>query len=129
MATRVRKAETSRHAWVSDVTMRSSSLGRKSVFFCCERHLETQFKAAVRVRLRMLESLDSSVDMVVVVDFSISRRMVRLGVQRGRRIVVVVCWRRWRIVVIACREGRCVRSGGVLRFSWEAAWSLALEWC
>jgi hypothetical protein len=28
--------------------------------------------------------------------------------------------------VIACREGRWVRSGGVLRFSCEAAWSDAL---
>jgi len=66
--------------------------------------------------------------MVVLVDFSISRRMVRFGVQRGRRMVVVVCWRRCRIVVIVCREGRCVRSGGVLlEFSWDAAWSDALH--
>jgi hypothetical protein len=65
--------------------------------------------------------------MVVLVDFSISRRMVRLGVQRGRRMVVVVCWRRCRIVVMVWREGRCVRSGGVLEFSWDAAWSDALS--
>jgi hypothetical protein len=64
--------------------------------------------------------------MVVLVDFSISRRMVRLGVQRGRRIVVVVCWRRWRIVVMAWREGKWVRTGGVLEFSCDAAWSEAL---
>jgi hypothetical protein len=106
VATRVRKVVTSRQAWVSEVTNRSSSLGRKSVFFCWERHLETQFREAVRVRLRMLESLDSSVERVRVVDFSISRRMVRFGVHRGRRIVVVVCWSKWRIVVMACREVR-----------------------
>jgi hypothetical protein len=35
--------------------------------------------------------LDSRVERVRVVDFSISRRMVRLGVHRGRRIVDVVC--------------------------------------
>jgi hypothetical protein len=64
--------------------------------------------------------------MVVFVDFSISRRMVRLGVQSGRRIVLVVCWRRCRIVVMAWREGRWVRSGGVLEFSCDAAWSDAL---
>jgi hypothetical protein len=29
-------------------------------------------------------------------------------------------------VVRVCREGRCVRSGGVLRVSWEVAWSEAL---
>jgi hypothetical protein len=44
--------------------------------------------------------------MVEFIDFSISRRIVRFGLQRGRRIVVVVCWRRWRIVVMAWREGR-----------------------
>jgi hypothetical protein len=81
------------------------------------------------VRLRVLESLDSRVERVCEVDFSISRRMVRLGVQRGRRMVVVVCWRRWRIVVRVCRDGRCVRSGGFLEFSCEAAWSDALCWC
>jgi hypothetical protein len=59
--------------------------------------------------------------------FSISRRMVRLGVHRGRRMVVVVCWSKCRIVVMAWREGRCVRSGGVLEVSWEAAWSEALR--
>lgn len=74
----------------------------------------------------MFESLDSRVERVVEVDFSISRRMVRLGVHSGRRIVVVVCWRRCRIVVMAWSEGRCVRSGGVLEFSCEAAWSDAL---
>jgi hypothetical protein len=79
--------------------------------------LETQLRVAVSVRLRMFESLDSRVVRVLEVDFSISRRMVRLGVQRGRRMVVVVCWRRCRIVVRVCREGRCVRSGGVLRVS------------
>lgn len=47
----------------------------------------------------MLESFASRVDRVVLVDFSISRRIVRLGVHRGRRMVVVVCWRRCRIVV------------------------------
>jgi hypothetical protein len=66
------------------------------------------------------------VAIVAFVDFSISRRMVRLGVQRGRRMVVVVCCRRCRMVVMACRAGRWVRSGGVLRFSCEAAWSDAL---
>ena len=80
----------------------------------------TQFNDAVSVRLRMLESFDSSVAIVTFVDFSISRRMVRLGVHRGRRIVVVVCWRRCRIVVMAWREGRWVRSGGVLEVSCEA---------
>jgi hypothetical protein len=79
--------------------------------------LETQFRVAVRVRLRMLESLDSRVERVVEVDFSISRRMVRLGVQRGRRMVVVVCWSRCRIVVRVWRDGRWVRSGGVLEVS------------
>lgn len=79
------------------------------------------------MRLRMLESLDSRVAMVEFVDFSISRRMVRLGVHSGRRIVVVVCCSKCSIVVIACREGRCVRSGGVFEFSWEAAWSEALH--
>ena len=73
------------------------------------------------VRFRIFESLDSSVIMVEVIDFSISRRMVMFVAQRGRRMVVVVCWRRCRIVVIACREWRCVRSGGVLEDSWEAA--------
>ena len=40
-------------------------------------------RVAVSVRLRMFESLDSRVVRVLEVDFSISRRMVRLGVQRG----------------------------------------------
>jgi len=31
------------------------------------------------------------------------------------------------MVVMACREGRWVRSGGVLEFSCEAAWSEALH--
>lgn len=74
----------------------------------------------------MLESLDSSVARVVVVDFSISRRMVMLAVQRGSRIVVVVCCSRCRMVVMAEREGRCVKSGGCLEVSCEAAWSDAL---
>jgi len=82
---------------------------------------ETQLRVAVRVRLRMFESFDSSVAMVAEEDFSISRRMVRLGVASGRRIVLMVVWRRCRIIVIDCTEGRCVRSGGVLRFSCDAA--------
>jgi hypothetical protein len=69
----------------------------------------------------MLDSFDSRVDVVLLVDFSISRRIVRLGVHRGRIMVVVVCWRRCRIVVMACRDGRWVRSGGVLEFSCETA--------
>jgi hypothetical protein len=81
----------------------------------------TQFREAVSVRLRMFDNFDSRVAIVMVVDFSISRRMVMLGVHSGRSIVVVVCWRRCRIVVMACREGRWVRSGGVLEFSCEAA--------
>jgi hypothetical protein len=52
--------------------------------------------------------------------------MVTLGAARGRRIVEVVVWRRWRIVVKVCRAGRWVMSGGVLLCSWEAAWSEAL---
>lgn len=77
----------------------------------------------------MLESLDSSVVRVAEVDFSISRRIVRLGVHKGSKIVVMVCWRRCRIVVRVCRVGRCVRSGGVLRVSWAVAWSAALHSC
>lgn len=104
----------------------ASSRGLKSVFFCWARHLDTQFRVAVSVRLRMLESLASRVERVVEVAFSISRRIVRFGVQRGRRMVVDVCCRRWRMVVRVWRDGRWVRSGGVFRFSCEAAWSEAL---
>lgn len=56
--------------------------------------------------MRMLESFASSVVIVELMDFSISRRMVRLGVHKGKRIVVVVCCRRCRIVVMVCRAGR-----------------------
>ena len=65
----------------------------------------------------MLDSLDSRVEVVLFADFSISRRMVRLGVQRGRTMVVVVCCRRCRIVVMACSDGKWARSGAVLEFS------------
>jgi hypothetical protein len=54
----------------------------------------------------MFESFDSRVDVVLFADFSMSRRIVRLGVQRGRTMVVVVCWRRCRIVVMACSDGK-----------------------
>lgn len=91
--TRFRNCTTAVQAAVSVVrnAKSASSLGRKSVFFCMARHLETQFKEAVSVRFKMLESFDSSVVRVCVVDLSISRRMVRFGVQRGRRMVVEVC--------------------------------------
>jgi hypothetical protein len=69
----------------------------------------------------MLESFASSVVIVPLVDFSISRRIVRFGVHSGSKMVVMVCWRRCRIVVMAWREERWVRSGGVLEFSCEAA--------
>ena len=80
--------------------------------------------AAERVIFIMLS--DSSVERVVEIAFSISRRIVRLGVASGTRIVDVVVWRRCRVVVMVERDGRWVRSGGVLRLSWEAACSEAL---
>ncbi len=94
-----------------------SSRGRKSFFFCVASNFVTQASATSMVRWTILLTFSSIRFIVVLVVFSISRRMPTLDEARGINMVLMQVINRCMTVKAERRLVRYERSGSVLALS------------